>query len=96
MIRARAGAAKSLRNAVGNKKLSHKFMTKKNTKVIFEDGVNKRTEDMVGGMPLLKGEIINIHEGDEIARYEVVDKIIEAYFERGDQKINITYVLRKK
>ena len=33
-------------------------MIKKNTKVIFKDGENKKIEDMVGGIPLSKGEII--------------------------------------
>lgn len=71
-------------------------MIKKNTKVIFEDGDNKRSEDMIGGMPLSKGEIIKMHQGDEIVMYEVVDKIIDIFFEGEDQIVNITYIIKKK
>jgi len=59
-------------------------MIKKNTKVIFEDRNNKKTEDMVGGMPLSKGEIIKVHKGDEVLMYEVVDKIIDVFLEEED------------
>jgi hypothetical protein len=71
-------------------------MIKKNTKVVFEDGENKRAEDMVGGMPLTKGEIINVHQGGEIIAYEVVDKIIDAFFDEEDQVVDITYIIKKK
>jgi hypothetical protein len=71
-------------------------MIKKNTKVIFEDGENKRSENMVGGMPLTKGEIINVHQDGEIIAYEVADKIIDAFFEGEDQIVNITYVIKKR
>jgi len=71
-------------------------MIKKNTKIIFEDGENKRSEEMIGGMPLSKGEIIHVHEGSTIFDYEVKDKIIDCFIEGNDQIVNVTYVLRKK
>ena len=46
-------------------------MIKKNTKVIFNDGENKKTEDMVGGIPLSKGEIIRVHKNDKVVLYEM-------------------------
>lgn len=71
-------------------------MIKKNTKVIFQDGENKRTEDMVGGIPLSKGEIIRVHEANGIINYEVVDKIIDCFLEGDDQIVDITYIVKKK
>jgi len=86
-----------------NKKLGilvnfrRKFMIKKNTKVIFENGDNNRSEEMVGGMPLTKGEVLTVHNksGKKVI-YEVADKIIDAFLDREDQVVNITYILRKK
>jgi len=71
-------------------------MIKKNTKVIFEDGENKRSEDMVGGIPLSKGEIIKVHQGGEVMTYEVTDKIIDAFLDGEDQIVDITYIVRRK
>lgn len=71
-------------------------MIKKNTKVIFEDGENKRSEDMVGGIPLSKGEIIKVHEGDTVVSYEVVDKIVDCFLDDKDQVVDITYIVRRK
>lgn len=71
-------------------------MIKKNTKVIFENGENKRSEDMVGGIPLSKGEIIKVHENDKIVLYEVVDKIVDCFLDDKDQTVNITYVVKRK
>lgn len=71
-------------------------MIKKNTKVIFEDGENKRSEEMVGGIPLSKGEIVKVHQGDEVIMYEVTDKKIDAYLDGDDQVVNIEYIIRKK
>lgn len=71
-------------------------MIKKNTKVIFENGENKKTEDMVGGIPLSKGEIIKLHEGDSVTMYEVVDKIVDCFLNSEDQIVDITYIVRKK
>lgn len=73
-------------------------MIKKNTKVVFEDGENKRTDNMMGGMPLSKGEIIHVHpeDGGDVIDYEVVDKVIDCYLKGEDQMVDITYVLRRK
>jgi len=68
-------------------------MIKKNTKIIFEDG---KEEQMDGGMPLTKGEIIHLHKKDKIIDYEVKDKIIDCFLEGKDQVVNITYILKKK
>lgn len=71
-------------------------MIKKNTKVIFEDGENERTEEMVGGMPLSKGEIIKVHKDGKELMYEVADKVIDAFLDGEDQIVNITYIVRRK
>jgi hypothetical protein len=71
-------------------------MIKKNTKVIFKNGENKRSEDMVGGIPLSKGETIKVHEGDKVVLYEVVDKIVECFLNGDDQIVDITYIVRTK
>ena len=71
-------------------------MIKKTTKVIFEDGENQRSEEMVGGIPLSKGEIIRVHEGEAVVTYEVVEKIIDAFLAGNDQVVNITYIVKKK
>lgn len=90
MTPAPAVLVRSIRSVAGNN------MIKKNTKVIFEDGENKRSEDMVGGMPLSKGEIIKVHKDDEVILYEVVDKIIDAFLDGEDQNVNITYIIKRK
>ena len=73
-------------------------MIKKNTKVVFEDGENSQISEMIGGMPLSKGEIVHLHpeNSEEIIDYEVVDKITDCYLQGDDQVVNIEYVLRKK
>lgn len=71
-------------------------MIKKNTKVIFEDGDDKRSEEMIGGIPLSKGEIITVHQGDDVVMYEVTSKTIDAFLEGEDQIINITYGVKRK
>jgi len=71
-------------------------MIKKNTKVIFEDGANKRSEEMVGGIPLSKGEIVSVHQNGMTVSYEVVDKVIDAFLDGEDQTVNIVYIIRKK
>ena len=71
-------------------------MIKKNTKVVFQDGKDKRTDELMGGMPLSKGEIVHVHEGDKTTDYEVFDKIIDCFLKGEDQIVNITYVLKKK
>ncbi len=71
-------------------------MIKKNTKVIFEDGEDKRSEDMVGGIPLSKGEMIKVHKDDKVVLYEVVDKIVDCFLDDRDQIVDITYVVKRK
>ncbi len=73
-------------------------MIKKNTKVIFKDEQGQKTEDLIGGMPLTKGEIIHFHKKDskEIINYRVIDKTIDCFEEGEDQIVNITYILEKK
>jgi len=76
---------------------NNKFMIKKNTKIIFEDGENKKTEEMPGGIPLSVGEIVHFrNENNEKIIYEVIDKTVEGYFEGKDRIVDIIYVLRKK
>jgi len=70
-------------------------MIKKNTKVVFVDGENERTEDMVGGIPLSKGEVINVHQNKEIIKYEVTAKDIDCFLDGEDQIIDIVYTVRK-
>jgi len=72
-------------------------MIKKNTKVIFEDGENQKNNNLIGGMPLSRGEVVHVHKGDEekSVDYEVIDKIIDCFLKGEDQIVNITYVLRK-
>jgi len=69
---------------------------KKTTKVVFEDGENQKSEEMVGGIPLSKGEIIRVHEGETVVNYEVVEKIIDAFLDSGDQVVNINYKVKKR
>lgn len=71
-------------------------MIKKNTKVVFADGANERREEMGGGMPLSKGEVVKVHDGDAVTLYEVADKTVECFLGGADQTVNITYVLRAK
>jgi len=71
-------------------------MIKKNTKVIFEEGNNRKEEDMVGGIPLSKGEIIKVHNSKDIEEWIVKDKIIDCFLNGEDQTVDITYILKKK
>jgi len=71
-------------------------MIKKNTKVIFVDGDNNQTDDLVGGLPLTKGEIVHVHKDDKLTDYEVIEKNIECFMDGEDQKVDITYTLKKK
>ena len=72
------------------------FVIKKNTKIIFEGEGNNKLGALEGGIPLSKGEIINIHEGSKVLVYEVKDKLIDCFLEGEDQIVNITYKLKKK
>jgi hypothetical protein len=71
-------------------------MIKKNTKVIFEGEGDKKSEEMIGGIPLSKGEIVTIHEGGADILYDVVNKKVDCYLDSGDQIVNITYTLKRK
>ncbi len=72
-------------------------MIKKNTKVIFEDGDNSRYDELTGGMPLSKGDIVNIHrDGEDVVDYEVVEKMIDCFLGGEDQVVNITYKLKRR
>jgi hypothetical protein len=71
-------------------------MIKKNTKVIFADGENKTEEEMIGGMPLSKGEIVRVHKGNKVIEYSVSDKTIDCFLDGNDQIVNIVYTLKRK
>jgi len=72
-------------------------MIKKNTKIVFDDGEKQKTDELKGGMPLSKGEIVHVHkESGEIIDYEVTDKTIDCYLKGKDQIVNITYVLKRR
>jgi len=67
-------------------------MIKKNTKVFFLDGRN--SEDLEGGMPLSKGEIIHIHDKGKIVDYIVAEKEINCFLDK--EVVDITYKLKRK
>ena len=71
-------------------------MIKKNTKVVFKDARNVREEEMVGGIPLSKGEIIRVHENDVVVEFEVAEKKIDCYFNGPDKVVDIVYTVVKK
>jgi len=71
-------------------------MIKKNTKVIFQNGEDKRSEDLVGGIPLSKREIIRVHESGKITLYEVEEKIVDCFLDKEDQVVDITYIIKSK
>lgn len=71
-------------------------MIKKTTKVIFEDDKVESSDELVGGMPLSKGDVVHIHRGENIIDYIVTDKIVDCYMGGDDQLVNITYKLKKK
>lgn len=72
-------------------------MIKKNTKIIFPDDNIKELDNLSGGMPLTKGEIIHIRQDNNKATdYIVADKNIDILLEGDDQIVNITYILKKK
>ncbi len=71
-------------------------MIKKNTKIIIEGEDNSRFEALQGGIPLSKGEIISLHEGNKVSKYQVKEKTVECFLNGEDQIVNITYKLVKK
>ncbi|MFH1547039.1 MAG: hypothetical protein ABIC57_00980 [bacterium] len=71
-------------------------MIKKNTKVIFENDENSRTDELVGGMPLSIGDTVQVHRDNlNVVDYEVIDKKVDCYLGGEDQEVNITYRLRR-
>jgi len=71
-------------------------MIKKNTKMIFE-GINVSNNELVGGVPLSVGEVVNVAlENGEKVNCEVVDKKVDFAFKGEDQFADIVYILRRK
>lgn len=70
-------------------------MIKKNTKIIFE-GNKESSEELAGGIPLSKGDVVKIHKSGKKVEYIVKDKQIECFMDGEDQEVNITYTLKKK
>jgi len=70
-------------------------MIKKNTKIIFDDNSAASGDELAGGMPLSKGDIVHIHRGEQEIDYEVVDKTIDCFMGGEDQIVNIIYKLKK-
>lgn len=68
-------------------------MIKKNTKMIFEGGDEQK--ELLGGIPLSKGEIINVTENGSTSFYTVVEKIVDFNLDGEDQVAEITYRLQK-
>jgi len=59
--------------------------------------LNERTEEMIGGIPLTKGEIIKIHKNSKDSEeWMVEDKIIDCFLDGKDQIVNIAYIIKKK
>jgi len=71
-------------------------MIKKNTKIIFE-GNGEEKKELVGGVPLSEGEIVNVknENSEEFVNYKVIKKEVEFIFEGEDQVSNIKYILKK-
>jgi hypothetical protein len=73
------------------------LMIKKNTKVIFEDGENESSDELVGGMPLSKGDIVHVHRDQQaVVDYEVVEKTFDLFLGGEDPSVNIIYKLKRK
>ncbi len=66
-------------------------MIKKTTTVIFKSGKSQKAEEMVGGIPLSKGEVVSVHQGKKTVKYVVVDKIVDCFLSGKDQEVQITY-----
>ena len=73
-------------------------MIKKNTKLIFKDGEDIETYDLIGGMPLAQGETVNfqLKGQDEIVNYRVVNKTTNLLREGEDWIVSIIYTLERK
>ena len=70
-------------------------MIKKNTKLIFKDSEGQEKE-LIGGLPLAKGEVIHVIEQGKQVNYIVEDKIVKLSLDGEDQIADIVYILRKK
>jgi hypothetical protein len=66
-------------------------MIKKNTKWII-DG---KEEDLIGGMPLSKGEELSLEKEGSITNYIVSEKKINIIDKGEEKEVNITYKLEK-
>jgi hypothetical protein len=71
-------------------------MIKKNTKIIFEGNNKNNSTKLIGGIPLSKGEVVNVHNNGKVIKYIVHKKEIDCFMDKPDQEVNITYRLRKK
>jgi hypothetical protein len=75
-------------------------MIRKSTRMVFQDGNGQKTEEMAGGVPLSKGEMVRVHKGGgktgKAIVYEVADKAVDCFLKGRDQTVNITYVLKRK
>ena len=70
----------------------------KNTTIIFLDGKDKRVEELAGGIPLSKGDVVRVHDDNTstILDYKVVDKNVDCFLKKKDALVNIAYTLRRK
>ncbi|MDO8625773.1 MAG: hypothetical protein Q7R47_06835 [Candidatus Diapherotrites archaeon] len=73
-------------------------MIKKNTKVVFEGDADAATKELMGGMPLSKGELVHVHSKNPVRTvdYVVADKTVDCYLDGAEPTVDITYVLRRK
>jgi len=71
-------------------------MIKKTTKVILDGANDSRFENLGGGMPLSKGEIVHFKEAGKTIDYLVSDKRTEIEFQGEDLMVTTTYTLKKK
>ena len=69
-------------------------MIKKNTKIIFKDRKDSIIEELAGGIPLSKDDIVKVHKNKAFVEYKVIDKTVDYFLEGTDQVVNITYTLR--
>lgn len=64
--------------------------------MIFE-GIEIGNNELVGGVPLSVGEIINVSlENGNKVKCEVIDKEVDFIFKDKDQVANIIYRLKRK
>ena len=71
-------------------------MIKKNTKIILLDDNDNPSDELIGGIPLTRGETVLVTKNGSISNYEVIDKNVEFIYEAEDQIANIIYTLKKK